>query len=167
MSIDWIKAIVRQTIPVACLAPIERWLLTRLFTTEEKHNCLCLYGVWSLDDFYQSELCPDEELAEALAASREICLELCAEVEREMDKNGKIVLGAINYGRLFHSILRRHPECRNHISIEEHDCNSRSGVTRETLRMITPQCIYWMNSEGRSGVDPTSPYIYPLEMENL
>ena len=127
MSIDWIEATVRQTIPVACLAPIERWLLTRLFRTEEKHNCLCIHGVWSLNDFYEGELCPDDELTKALAASREICLELCAEVEREMSKNGKIVLGAINYASIFQSILRRHPECRNHISIEELDWNTRAG----------------------------------------
>src|SRR5262245_1311794 len=115
MSIDWIEATVRQTIPVACLAPIERWLLTRLFRTEEKHNYLRLYGHWSLNDFYEGELCPDDELTETLAASREICPELCAEVEREMIKNGKIVFGAINYTSIFQSILRRHPECRTHI----------------------------------------------------
>jgi hypothetical protein len=46
MSINYIQATVRQTIPADCLAPIERWLLTRIFKTEERGDSLVFDGCW-------------------------------------------------------------------------------------------------------------------------
>jgi hypothetical protein len=160
MSIDYIEASIRQTIPADCLANIEKWLLTRLFSTKETDTRLRFYASWSLNDFYEGELSPDDELINALAASREICPELCAEVEREMNKNGKIIQGAINYERIFQSIVRRHPNFLDHVSIEEFDCNTKRTDHRETLTMITAQSITSVTSDGSERNQlPLSPYI--------
>src|SRR5262245_34950765 len=157
MSIDYIEATVRQTIPVKCLAGIERWLLTRIFQTEDRGDCLVFYGCW---DYYGPTVSPDDELTEVLTASREICPELCAAVEHEINKSGEIQ-GAINYERIFQSIVRRHPDVLHHVSIEEFDRNSKRGPFRETLTIITAQCIMSINSDGngRNQLNSLSPYI--------
>src|SRR5215469_17114200 len=97
MSTDYIKAIVRQTIPADCLAPIERWLLTRIFETEERGDSLVFYGSWDYSTVFDAYgVSPDDKLTEALTASREICPELCAEVERLSIKARK----ARNFGSM-------------------------------------------------------------------
>src|SRR5215510_3781620 len=111
MSIDYIEVTVRQTIPADCLVGIERWLLTRIFKTQERGDSLGFYGCWDYD-FHT--LCPDDELTEVLTASREICPELCAEVEREINKRGEIRC-AIDYERIFQSIVRRHADVLHHV----------------------------------------------------
>ncbi len=160
MSIDYIEATVRQKIPADCLAPIERWLLTRIFKTEERGDSLVFHGCWDYCEvLYGYGVSPDDELAEVLTASREICPELCAEVEREFNKNGEIQC-AIDYEKIFQSIVRRHPDVLHHVSIEEFDCNTRRGLDCETLTIITAQCIMSINSDGngRNQFRPQSPY---------
>jgi hypothetical protein len=161
MSMDYIEVTVRQTIPADCLAGIERWLLARIFKIEERGDSLVFYGCWH---FHGHSVSPDDELTEALTASREICPELCAAVEREIDER-KEILGWINYERIFQSIVQRHPELLQHISIEEVDSNTRRGPFRETFTLITAQCIKSINSDktGPNGLVALSPYFqrYP------
>ena len=115
MSIDYIQATVRQKIPADCLAPIERWLLTRIFKTEERGGCLVFQCSWDYCEIlYGYGVCPDDELTGVLTASREICPELCAEVEREINENGEIE-GGIDHERIFQSIVRRHPDVLHHV----------------------------------------------------
>jgi hypothetical protein len=157
MSIDYMQITLRQPIPADCLAGIERWLLTRIFKTEERGDSLVFHGYW---DYQGHTVSPDEELTEALTASREICPELCAEVERVINENGEIQ-GGIDHERIFQSIVRRHPEVLHHVSIEEFDCNTKRGLRRETLTIITAQCIMSINSDGngRNHLIPLSPFI--------
>src|SRR6516164_5242772 len=115
MSVDYIEAVVRQTIPVDCLAAIERWLLTRIFETEDRGDSLVFHGYW---DYQGHTVSPDDELTAALTASREICPELCAEVERAINENGEIQ-GGIDHEGIFQSIVRRHSDVLHHVSIEE------------------------------------------------
>src|SRR5262249_28378435 len=165
MSIDYVRTIVRQTIPGDRLTPIERWLLTRVFEPTETDDGLSFDAEWSLNDILEEEVFPDDELTTALAASREICPELCAEVERVINESKGIYLGAINYERIFQSILRRHPDVLPCVSIEvlvqAPDCNSRWGIFHETLKMITAQSIQSINSDGngRSELITQSEYI--------
>jgi hypothetical protein len=156
MSIDYIETTVRQTIPVDCLAGVEKWLLTRIFKTKERGDALVFYGC---KDYNGCTVSPDDELTEVLTASREICPELCAEVEREINERGEIQ-GWIDYRRIFQSIVRRHADVLHHVSIEEFDRNSRAGPFRETLTIITAQCIMSINSDGdvRTQLIPPSPY---------
>jgi hypothetical protein len=144
MSVDYIRATVRQTIPAGCLAPIERWLLTRIFKTEERGDSLVFHGCW---DYHGHWVSPDDELTETLTASREICPELCAAVEHAINKS-KQIDGWINYERIFQSIVQRHPDLLHYVSIEEFDCNTRRGLDCETLTIITAQCIMSINSDG-------------------
>src|SRR6266516_840030 len=155
MSMDYIEITVRQTIPADCLAGIERWLLTRIFKTEERGDSLVFHGCW---DYEGHTVSPDNELTEALTASREICPELCAEVERVINENGEIQ-GGIDHKRIFQSIVRRHPDVLHHVSIEKFNCNTRR-VHRETLTIITAQCIMSIDSDGngQSQLTPWSPY---------
>ena len=158
MSVDYIEPTVRQRIPVNCLAGIERWLLTRIFKIGEGggdslsiHACL---------DFQGHTIAPDDELAEALTASRQICPELCAEVEREINETGEID-GGIDYMKIFQSIVRRHPDILPYVSVEEFCCNTRRGVWRETLSIITAQCIMSIdsNGNGRHELIPVNPFV--------
>jgi hypothetical protein len=162
MSISYIEATVRQKIPADCLAPIERWLLTRIFKTEERGRSLVFQGCWDYQDVgYGYGVSPDDELTEVLTASREICPELCAEVEREFNKSGAI-LCTIDYQKIFQSIVRRHPDVLHYVSIEEFDCNTRRGLRCETLTIITAECIMSINSDGklvRNELKPRSSYI--------
>jgi hypothetical protein len=156
--VDYIEITVRQTIPADCLAGIQRWLLTRIFKTEERGDSLVFHGCW---DYHGHTVSPDNELTEALTASREICPELCAEVEREINENGEIE-GGIDHERIFQSIVRRHPDVLHHVSIEKFNRNTkRWGLDRETLTIITAQCIMSINSDGngQSQLIPRSPYI--------
>lgn len=157
MSTDYIQATVRQTIPADCLAPIERWLLTRIFKTEERGDSLVFHGCWD----YGTISCaygvsPDDKLREALTASRELCPELCAEVEF-LNKSNEFQ-GAIDYKRIFQSIVRRHPDVLHHVSIEDFDCNTSSGLGCETLTIITAQSIMSISSDGGINQRPWNPH---------
>ena len=156
MSIDYIQATVRQKIPADCLAGIEKWLLTRIFKTEERGDSLVFHGCW---EYHGHSVSPDDELTETLTASREICPELCAAVEHAINKS-KEVEGWINFERIFQSIVQRHPDLLHHVSIEEVHCNTKHGPFREILTIITAQCIMSINSDGdvRTQLIPPSPY---------
>ena len=60
MSIDYIEAFVRPTIPTKCFADLEAWLLTRVFKTEASGNRLGFHACWSFNDIYQNTLSDDE-----------------------------------------------------------------------------------------------------------
>jgi hypothetical protein len=161
MGTDYIKATVRQRIPAACLAPIERWLLTRIFETEERGGFFVFHGCWE----YGTISChygvsPDDKFREALAASRELCPELCAEFDF-LNKSNEFQ-GAIDYKRIFQSIVRRHPDVLHHISIEDFDCNTSSEFSCETLTIITAQSIMSIDSLGEIYQRPWSPYVSSL-----
>jgi hypothetical protein len=163
MSIDYIQATVRQTIPADCLAPIERWLLTRIFKTEERGDSLVFHGCWDYNEVFDAYgVSPDDKLTEALTASRELCPQLCAEVELELNKSEEFQC-AIDYRRIFQSIVRRHPNVLHHVSIENFDCNTRRGLGRETLTIITAQSIMSINSDGEIRERPWDPLLRYIE----
>jgi|SRR5271166_6100088 len=153
MSSYYIEAIVHQTIPCECVKPVEAWLLTRLFETETKHvktkirhDRFCFSAVWMLDDLDQGAFCFDGKLTKALAASRKVCPELCAEVEREFDSGGNIRLSMINYEKIFQSIVRRHTNRLPHVSILEFQHSTdRLQYLDETFTLITANAIEALN----------------------
>jgi len=174
MSVEFIEVMVRQTIPVECMAAIDRWLLTRIFKTQVRGDRLCFDAFWTYNDF-EDELSSDDELITALAASRDICPELCAAVEREIYESGRIMFGAVNYEKIFQSILQRHPKVLHHVSIEERDCNTHWLHNHETFTLITVDAIesirtvqtydnerrtYGKIQIIRRPYDPASPYIW-------
>jgi hypothetical protein len=164
MSVDYIQATVRQTIPADCLAPIERWLLTRIFETEERGDSLVFHGSWD----YGTISCaygvsPDDKLREALTASRELCPELCAELELVLNKSNEFLEGAIHYKRIFQSIVRRHPDVLPHVSIEAFDCTTGCGLSCETLTIITAQSIMSISSDGRIDQRPWYPRLRHID----
>lgn len=138
MSMDIIEAEVRPAIPAKCLTQVEAWLLRRVFITEEKDNYLGFDGHWSLNDIYQgTPVSPDEELERALAASRQVCPELCAAVEREIAKNGEINPASVDYQAIFQAIIRRHPNRLDHISIARCYRDTRYSYFDEGFTLIT------------------------------
>ena len=140
MSIDYIEAVVCPTIPTKCFADLEAWLLTRVFETEARGNDLGFHACWSLNDIYEKTL-SDNELSKALAASYEICPDLCAAVESEINRRGEIILGAVDYEKIFQSAVRRCPDFLRHISVEERDCNTKYYDYDETFTLITADAI--------------------------
>ena len=136
MSSDYIEAFVRPTIPTKCFADLEAWLLTRVFKTEVSGNRLGFHACWTYNDIYENTLF-DDELSKALAASYEICPDLCAAVESEINRRGEIILGAVDYEKIFQSVVRRCPDFLRHISVVERDCNNKSYDYDETFTLIT------------------------------
>jgi len=67
---DYIEATVRQTIPADCLAPIERWLLTRIFKTEERGDSLVFYGCWDYNTAFSQYFAKPGLAAEVLDLRR-------------------------------------------------------------------------------------------------
>jgi hypothetical protein len=181
MSTDYVEATVRPAIPAKCLTQVEAWLLRRVFKTEENEKYLGFDGCWTLNDLYDETLSLDEELGRALAASRHICPELCAAVERQISKEGVIKFGSVDYESIFQSIIRRHPDFLRHISIEECDCNTGrldyeqrfTLITADAIESIRTKRIY-ENGEfekiqivHRTGPwRPESPYIFVSEDED-
>lgn len=141
MSVDYIDVDVCPTIPTECMEDIESWLLFRVFGTKKIDDRILFYAYWTWNDIYDRTLSPDNDLERALAASRQVCPDLCAAVEREISTNGKITLGAVDYETIFQSIIRRHPNALRHISIKECDSNSRSMDYDETFTLITATAI--------------------------
>ena len=140
MSTDYVEAIVGQTIPTECLTTIETWLLTRIFKTETRDGRISFVACRPLNDLWEHELYPDDELATALFDSRINCPELCAAVVGEINKSGKIILGAVNYKKIFQSIIRRRPDLLRHVSIQEFDRNAHSPDD-ESFTLITADAI--------------------------
>jgi hypothetical protein len=179
MSIDYIEAVISPPIPTECLTALEIWFLTRVFKTEEiktdeRGNRLGLHACWSLNDVYEKELLPDYELSRAFEASHEICPDLHASVEHEINKSGAIILGAVGYEKIFQSVMQRSPGYLQHISVNERICNTRSIDYDETFTLITADAIESIclkssyDSGGRKRVEivrrsgppkPESPYI--------
>jgi hypothetical protein len=155
-STGYLRAFVRQTIPADCLTSIERWLLTRLFKkTRETDDGLDFDATWSINELHNGGLFPDDELTEALATSREICPELCAEVEREINERAKIAICDISYLMIFQPIVQRHSDIlpqvsieESHVSIEECEGSTPYVLDREVFTMITAQCITLIDSRS-------------------
>jgi len=141
MSLDYIEVGVCPTIPAKCLENIESWLLFRLFKTQARDDRIYFHACWTYNDIGDEQLSPDNDLERALAASRQVCPDLCAAVERQIAKNGEIRLGSVDYETIFQSIIRRHPDALGHISIEERDCNTKSLDYDQTFTLITATAI--------------------------
>jgi hypothetical protein len=164
MSFEYFQVTVRQTIPAECLAPIERWLLTRIFRTEESGDPLVFHVFWDYHDVLDAYgLSSDDKLTEALTASRELCPELCAEVEFKLNKRKEFLGTIIDYERIFQSIVRRHPYVLDHVSIERFDRNTKRGLGCETLTIITAQSIMSINSEGAINERQWNPLLQYIE----
>ena len=141
MSTDYIEAAVCPAIPTKCLADVEAWLLTRVFKAEPRGDDLSFHACWTWNDIYEERLSPDDELSKALAASSEICPDLCAAVKREFNKSSEIILGAVDYEIIFQSLIRRNPDFLRHISVVERDCNTKSFDYDETFTLIAADAI--------------------------
>jgi hypothetical protein len=172
MSIDYVEATVRPAIPAKCLTQVEAWLLRRVFKTEENGNYLSFDGFWTLNDLYDETLSFDEELRRALVASRQVCPELCAAVERQIGKVGWIKLGAVDYETIFQAVIRRHPDFLEHISIAK--CYSDTGLKYfdQSFTLISATSIESIYGRGEKIVHrtgpwrPESPYIFVSEDED-
>ena len=156
MSSYYIEAIVHQTIPCECVKLVEAWLLTRLFKTKIrhvknkiKHDRFCFSAGWMLDDLDQGAFSSDGKLTKALAASRKVCPELCAEVEHEIDSGGNIRLGMIDHKKIFQSIVRRHTNRLPHVSILEFlHGTDRVQYLEEAFTLITAGAIEALKTRG-------------------
>jgi hypothetical protein len=166
MSTNYIQVIVRQRIPAACLVSIEKWLLARIFETEERGDFLVFHNCWEEGMLRTDDDSSDDKLREALAASRELCPELCAEVEFLTKKN-EFRESAIDYKRIFQSIVRRHPDVLHHVSIEELDCNTNRGLEGETLTIITAQSIMSIDSLGERNQRRWNPHDSSLRRDDI
>jgi hypothetical protein len=158
MSTNYSEATVRQRIPAAWLAPIERWLLNRILETEERGDFLIFHGFWEEGIPRTYGVSPDAKLREALTASRELCPERCAEVELALNKSNEFH-GVIHYKRIFQSIVRRHPDVLHHVSIEHFYYNTNRGLDGETLTIITAQSIMSISSDGEIDQQLWNPHV--------
>lgn len=148
MSIDLFEATVCPRIPAKCLADIESWLLFRVFRANRKDEYIGFDGCWDLNDLFDGKLFPDKELEKALSNSRQVCPELCAAVERQLSKEGWILLGAVNYHVILHGIILRHEKLLDCISIEEQSSDTKYRYFDKGFSLITATEIGSIYIEG-------------------
>ena len=178
MSVDYINVWVSPSIPTKCLAEIEAWLLRRVFQIKETNDERIFFYSYVDESELLDEFNLDKDLNDALAASRQVCPELCAAVQREVERKGSIVRDEIEYETILQSIIRRHPDVLRHISIVETIHNTRSLFYEEILTLITATAIesIWAKHKHENGafrnvaisrrsgpLDPSSPYILPFD----
>jgi hypothetical protein len=148
MSNGYMKTSVYPTIPAGLLAGIEKWLLSRVFKMEVDGDRLGFSAFWSMITFQEEEeLLPDDELSKALAGSREICPDLCSSVEFEINASGVIMRSAVDYDKIFQSIVRRHPYFLRHISILQYHGDDKSFDGDEIFTLITADAIESIKTE--------------------
>ena len=135
MIIDRFEVEVCPKISAKCLTDIESWLLFRAFRTDRKNGYIGFSGCWSLNEICERLILPDKELYKALFTSRQVCPELCAEVEHLIREVGFIMRNFVNYERIFQAIIRRHPNFLDQVSITRGFMHLRPSVT-----LITKPC---------------------------
>ena len=154
MSNDYIETIVAPTIPNECIFPIEKLILTHIFSgTKECGNRMYFSSCHELQWCLWEEITPDETIHKALADSREQCPALCLAVEREIKRgDGKhIRLGAFDCEKIFHDIVKRLLlDYWRFISIEEFWWHSGGGgptyCADQSVTLITPDTIQRINT---------------------
>ena len=136
MIIDRFEVEVCPKISAKCLTDIELWLLFRAFRTDRKNGYIGFSGCWSLNEICERLILPDKELYKALFTSRQVCPELCAEVEHLIREVGFIMRNFVNYERIFQAIIRRHPNFLDQVSITRGFMHLRPSVTLITATEI-------------------------------
>ena len=170
MTNSHIEVHVKQRLHRECLTNIELWLLSRFFNTSETTDGLVLFHAFlSLNDYYEGYIYFDDELAEALATSRQLSPELCSAIEQELENNQRILIGAIHYNKIFQSILRRTSCSLKYVSI--HDVTrSWKEVHYERSMVITANLILSIQTIGneytidvKDDSQDGLPYIFPTK----
>lgn len=144
MSDYYQQTVVHQPIPHDCMAPLERWLMDRIFEHEpDGENC----------EYYFASECPatevefDESFEVAREQSQSLCAELCAEVAHHAD--GSLVdLNAVHFSTVLQSIVKRNRDRLPYVTAE-------SGFTCSKMRpdgfggaswLITPDEIAFQST---------------------
>jgi hypothetical protein len=143
-----IYSVVHQTIPNECMRPIERWCLTRQFSSEVES---CGLRLWSKR--FENESCIVDlvhcdghgELARAIAASERDAPELCESLKSAMS-TGKV--RPRHFQKIFSRIVKRHRDVLPFISVEcswtdtSFDCSSFGGA----ILLILPDKVESINT---------------------
>src|SRR5689334_15959851 len=105
---------IHQRIPHDCMAPIEKWVLTRLFDSRVEGDGTYFYTSLLTEFDWET----DEQFVEALSCSRDICPELCDAAERAVEQDGYIDLLKFECVDILKSIVKRNSSRLPYISME-------------------------------------------------
>ena len=149
MSERTINSVVHQTIPNDCMLPIERWCLTRQFSSQVTNCGLKLF--WSKR--VENESCTINlahydgygELARAITASEKDAPELCEKLK------GSISAGKVrptHFQDIFSRIVKRHSDVLPFISIEFSwaDTSFEGSSFGGAIELILPDKVEYMST---------------------
>ncbi len=150
MGNPYIIVEVRPRIPRKAVANLERWLLMRIFNKAKvvgKYFEFC--ALWDYD--WTCYLSRDDELMRAIY--QDVCpnRRLCTEAERKIVLRRELLVGSVNYVRIFQSLLQRNPVLPKHISIRKTDHDTSCFDYNETLTLITAHSIESISAEWAAG----------------
>lgn len=111
-----IPTVVHQTIPVAFMAPLERWLLQNIFESEADGADLYFFA----SEAPASSL-PYPEEADLISGSRHLCPGICDAVQAQLDnRTGEIDLDEANlhWMKIMQGIIKRHEKELPYVTAE-------------------------------------------------
>ncbi|MGH7103045.1 MAG: hypothetical protein ACREFJ_11680 [Acetobacteraceae bacterium] len=153
MADYWTPTVIQQTIPEADMTPLERLLLTRIFSSEHDGDGLYFYAEEGPSDLAMADR---GALEEALAASREAgdsratrhvadCLAQYPADEAEIEID---LSGAISWETFLQDIVRRSPRLRYVSVILSFNCSRmRSDGFGGMAVLITTECIFGKSTD--------------------
>jgi hypothetical protein len=150
MRTDYTHITVESPLPIRCLTPIEKVLLTlRYDKTEQRGEWIYLKASPGLPPHV---FAVNEEIIKAVTESRELCPELCRAIEKEatMVIGKRIFAGSFRYTMLLHAIVQRNAERIPFLTMEDAHSEFDRACNGKTVTVIRPGVIQVLSARGGS-----------------
>jgi len=150
LSTEYTHITVEPPLPIRCLTPIEKVLLTLRFNKTEQR------GEWiyfrASPDLPPHEVAVNDDLIKGVAESGELCPELCRAIEKEMNMAlGDLVnTSSFDYTMVLNGIVRRNSGRIPFLTMEESHCELDGACNRKATTVIRPGVIQVLSARGCS-----------------
>jgi hypothetical protein len=150
LSTEYTHITVEPSLPIRCLTPIEKVLLTLRFDKTEQR------GEWihfkASPDLPPHVFAVNEEIIKAVTESHELCPELCRAIAKEtnMALGGLVNTGSFNYTMVLNGIVRRNSGRIPFLTIEESHCELDGACNGMATTVIRPGVIQVLSARGGS-----------------
>jgi len=148
LSTEYTHITVEPALPIRCLTPIEKALLTLRFDKTEDR------GEWiyfkASPDLPPHVFAVNEEIIKAVTESRELCPELCRAIEKEtnMALGGLVNTSSFDYTMVLNGIVRRNSGRIPFLTIEESHCELDGACNRKATTVTRPGVIQVLTARG-------------------
>jgi hypothetical protein len=149
LSTEYTHITVEPPLPIRCLTPIEKVLLTLRFDkTEQRGEWIYFRASSDLPPIFAV----NDDIIRAVTESRELCPELCRAIEREatLIVGKRIFAGSFRYTMLLHAIVRRNSERIPFLTMEGAHSEFDRACNGKTVTVIRPGVIQVLSARGSS-----------------